>query len=422
MNVDNQALPSVSPSRLVANTSSVFRPWAVVEQVQAVRNSSDNALLPSADLSNPGCTRLQTAVPAGVSSKESEAYIEGGGGKQIPVYSLDGWKTVQMFKRQGAAGLFLPIRRHCGHWRTDDAAAKKPATPLDWLKYGLIGNKAPEFGEEQQELIHYMNIEHKRFEFSLSLSGNFLKQWFFHDWFNPLPESRGEWPAWAIKYAKPEAVVSLYLVQKLLNSGEFPCEGAVRAYEKEIIGEAEIGKFDSSFALFNRVTEDCISPDALKYFQSSAILRGKKMVLFDLKAFDTMSLVENYINQFDFPKKQDGDVLKIALLSARDLERRTPAWAGHYMKLECGKAYFREAELLPDGARQSLLTQLLADGCYGGDFAQATAHLAKFAIANRHGVLDWKLLEELYLDKLLDGGQWAARQLPEGPPRAVVNR
>ncbi|MCH4876753.1 hypothetical protein EQV97_05040 [Pseudomonas sp. TMW22090] len=114
MNVDNQALPSVPPSRLVANTSSVLRPWAVVEDVQAVRNLSDNALLPSADLSNPGCTRLQTPVPtplpAGVSSKEGKAYIEGGGGKQIPVYSLDGWKTVQMFKLQGAtcSGQLIP--------------------------------------------------------------------------------------------------------------------------------------------------------------------------------------------------------------------------------------------------------------------------------------------------------------------------
>lgn len=434
MNVDNQARQSVQPSSLVANTFSVRRPGAVVEEVQAVRNSSDNALvLPSADLSNPGCTLLQTAVPASLptgrepsdngvsySKDDGKAYIEGGGGKQIAVYSLDNWKTVQMFEQQGATGVFLSIRRHCGHWRfIDDAAEHKVTTPVDWLEYGLIGDEAPKLGEEQQEFNRCIDIPLERFDFQQKLYGDFLQQWFLHDWFNPLPESRGVWPAWAIKYAKPEAVMSLYLVQKLLENGAFPCEAAVRAYEQEIKDQ---DKFDGGLELLNRVTEDCNSPDAYKHFHSRAILSNKKKLLFDSKAFDKMSLVHAYINQFEFPKTLDGDVLKIALLSARHLERRTPDWAGHYMNLECGKAYFRKAESLPDGERQSLLTRVLADGCYGGEFAPAKAHLAKFAIADRDGVLDWKLLEELFLDKLLDGGQWAAQEFPEGPPRAGVNR
>ncbi len=92
------------------------------------------------------------------------------------------------------------------------------------------------------------------------------------------------------------------------------------------------------------------------------------------------------------------------------------------MNLGCWKEYLGQVKSGPSAERQPFLTQVLADGCFGGDFAQAEAYLSKFAIADQEGAPKWELLEELVLDKLLEGGRWAARQSSEGPPLADINR
>lgn len=258
----------------------------------------------------------------------------------------------------------------------------------------------------------------ERFDFEPSLHGDFLKKWFIHDWFNPLPENQRVWPAWAIKYAKHDEVVSLYLVEKLLDSGAFPCEAAIQAYAREIEG---LDKTDPRSALIHRITQGLNTPSVCKYFFSPRTLKTAKQLLVP-EYFDELRLVDDYMGQFTLPKTADGDVLKIALLSDRLYGQRTPAWAGYYVNLACWKKYFLQVKSVRSAERQSLLTQVLADGCYGGDFAQAEAYLAKFAIADQEGVPKWELLEELVLDKLLDGGRWAARQSSEGPPLADINR
>lgn len=427
MNVDNSARPRAWSSRPAANTC-IVRPLGRV--VKAVRNSARTALaLPDmANLSNPGCTPRKIAVrtsratgPAQLENSvthlhEGKFYIQGAG-RRIEVHSLDGWGTVLMSKKKGPDGLCLPLRYHCGYWRIDDATKAKATTPLDWLEYGLIGNQAPESGELAREIAH---TALGGFDFPPSLNGDFLEKWFIHDWFNPLPGNQGGLPAWAIKYAKPEKVVSMYFVQKLLNSGAFPCEAAVLAYQREIARLKEIGGIP---ALIYRVIEDISLPGVCKFFSSPATLLKKKQSLVR-KVFGGVRLVSAYLEQFTFPKTMDGDVLKIALLSRRRRGCRTPAWAGYYVNLACRKEYFLQVKSLYSAERQGLLTRVLADGCYGGDFAQAEAHLAKFAIADEQGVPYWELLEELLLDKLLDGGRWggaaqqrsSAADVPLGPP------
>lgn len=414
MKVDNPARPRARSSRPAANTC-IVRPVGRV--VKAVRNSANTALVfpDMANLSNPGCTPRKIAVrtsratgPAQLENSvihlhEGRFYIQGAGWR-IEVPSLDGWGTVLMSKKKGPDGLSLPLRYHCGYWRIDDATKAKATTPLDWLEYGLIGNQAPESGELAREIAH---TALGGFDFPPSLDGDFLKKWFIHDWFNPLPGNRGVLPAWAIKYAKPEKVVSMYFVQKLLNSGAFPCEAAVLAYQKQIEHLDGIGGIP---ALIYRVIEDINLPEVFKYFSSRGALdRAKKSLI---TAFGEVKLVEAYMEQFTFPTNGNGDVLKIASLSGRLDGCRTPAWAGYYVNLACCKEYFLQVKSLSSAERQGLLTRVLADGCYGGDFAQAEAHLAKFAIADEQGVPNWELLEELLLDKLLDGGRWggAAQQ------------
>lgn len=424
MKVDNPARPPAWSSRPAANTC-IVRPFR--EAVKTVSNSANTTFVfpPRDNPSNPGCTWSEIAVstsratgPAQLENSvthlhEGRFYIQGAG-RRIEVHSLDDWVTVLMSKKKGPDGLCLPLRYHCGYWRIDDATKAKATTPLDWLEYGLIGNQAPESGELAREIAH---TAIGGFDFPPSLDGDFLKKWFIHDWFNPLPGNRGVLPAWAIKYAKPEKVVSMYFVQKLLNSGAFPCEAAVLAYQRQIKRLDGIGGIP---ALIYRVIEGISLPGVCKFFSSPATLLKKKQSLVP-KAFGGVRLVNAYLEQFTFPKTMDGDVLKIALLSRRRRGCRTPAWAGYYVNLACCKEYFLQVESLSSAERQGLLTRVLADGCYGGDFAQAEAHLAKFAIADEQGVPNWGLLEELLLDKLLDGGRWAvgrssAADVPPGPP------
>lgn len=190
-------------------------------EVQAVRNSPVNSLAcpHTAAFSNLDSAQGAVARPAALTisyvgdDKSTISVRNGicsiqGYDRKIAVQPCDDWRTVLMSDSNRLGGLDLPLRWHCGYWRVLDAAREKVTTPLDWLKYGLIGARAPEHGELPPELA---NTALERFDFPPGSDGDFLKKWLVHDWLNPLPDQPGVWPAWAIKYAKPHEVVYMHV-------------------------------------------------------------------------------------------------------------------------------------------------------------------------------------------------------------------
>lgn len=327
MDVNYHARGLAGSSGQAVNSSMVRPSGRMVGEVQAVRNSPVNALAGphTQAFSNLDDARRAVAVPGCLTIscvgadkgiihyRDGRFYIQCNE-RQIAVHSRDGWVTVLMSNSNGPGGLDLPLRWHCGYWRVNDAARDKVTTPSDWLGYGLIGTQAPDSGGLPLALA---NTALERFDFPPWPYGDFLKKWFVHDWLYPMPDHQGVWPAWAIKYAKNDQVLSLYLVEKLLNSRAFSCEDSILVYAREITG---LGMTDGKSELIHRLTQGTNTPEVREHFSRVLRLRIRDVVSAGL--FDSPKDVHAYMARFSFPKTTDGDVLKVVLLSDLRLDGR----------------------------------------------------------------------------------------------------
>jgi hypothetical protein len=341
-------------------------------------------------------------------------YIKGGGGA-VEVHSPDGWETVLMSSPSFSDGGDRPLRWHRGLWRVANGARAEVTTPLQWRACGLVGLEAPEVVLPDPALAEMALYP---FNFPQWPDGDFLKKWLLYDWRNPMPRHQGEgeggWPAWAIHYSVPERVVPPHLVQNLLDSGAFPNRAIIHAYAKTI---ARVFPTDDNEDLMYRLTQGKNTQRVCEYFSSPASIKAKARQLVNAGDFGTLELLRDYRNKFKFPTTTDGQVLEMALLSDRRDGGRTPAWSGYYLRWSTCYKYFKMVGPVSDGERQRLLTAALATRS-NNSFPRAERYLAQFAILDPQKVPVWDLLEELVLDKMLEGGQWAEQAPPNGPPLA----
>lgn len=227
MDVTHNARGSGTVSSMAARSTIAHPVGLTATELQGVHMSPVNALArPYAAVpSNRGDTSRNLRVPHAVPSApdtsnmwfRSGGYYIQGHKRDIAVYSLDNWVTTRMRDPRWPHGPGLPLRWHCGRWRVDDGASPNATTPLDWWNFGLVGSEPPtavELPEFTEVLISTVLYP---FDFPAGPVGDLLKNWFVHDWFNPLPSQEGGWPAWAIKYAKCNAVLSLYCGQRQLS-------------------------------------------------------------------------------------------------------------------------------------------------------------------------------------------------------------
>lgn len=421
MDVNRTPGPAGSSGQFVNSSMSLFS-GQVRGQVQSVGNSVNVMAGPHAETSGRGAGVqfkdliffTRRADNSTIYSCDDKFYIKGGGGA-VEVHSPDGWETVLMSSPNFSDGGDRPLRWHRGLWRVANGARAEVTTPLQWRACGLVGLEAPEV-DLLDPAVAEMALD--AFNFPQCPDGDFLKKWLVYDWRYPMPRHQGEgeggWPAWAIHYSAPERSVPPHLVQNLLDSGAFPNRAIIHAYAKTI---ARVFPTDDNEDLMYRLIQGKNTQRVCEYF--SSVLKAKEKQLLIAGDLQGLGFLCAYRSEFEFPKTTDGKVLEVALLLDRRDGGRTPAWSGGYVIHSYWKDnYLAKVESVSSDERKSRLAVVLAAKCYGGNFALAEAYLAKFVIFDRQGVPVWELLEEVVLDKLLEGGQWADQPLPNGPLRA----
>ncbi|WP_350599826.1 NEL-type E3 ubiquitin ligase domain-containing protein [Pseudomonas sp. 65/3-MNA-CIBAN-0223] len=375
------------------------------------------------------------------------------------VYSDNGWATVRVRDPQRPQEQGAPVHYRDGHWRADEGgllgggggssslrsneeweeylhmfdfdhttdndryreleqAFHNGYPPPDWIfkhlrnrkdgwrAYGLLGWKPIHSVKTNYDPASIKQML-ARFDFSTAPTGHVLGDWLLHDRFNldfwQAFKEEDDWPSWAIKYAKKDTILDFYTPTQVLSDDKktFPRKDVLDAYLREFDVLDETSR---SNLIENRVRGHD-NPDLIMQFPEHARVSAKIQALVNPSDFADENAVVAYLDKFAFPDTDDGQILRMALLSDRIKGGRTPAWAGYLVKLESWQQYKRSTWYSALEHQNKLDTVLVEEG--GFSQSEAATYTSSFKTIDADRYVDQDLREELVLSKILE---------PDRPP------
>ncbi|MCH4879426.1 hypothetical protein EQV97_18855 [Pseudomonas sp. TMW22090] len=258
----------------------------------------------------------------------------------------------------------------------------------------------------------------KSFDFSTAPKGHTLGQWLAYDWRKSAElERRRAWPIWAVKYSRSEAKLDLYSALQLLSVEKeaFPSEDIARAYLRQF---DVLDPMSRNRLIANRV-HGHDGPDFIEQFPERARVRAKIQILARTADFADEKAARNYLRKFSFPNTNDGQILKMALLSDRIEGGRTPVWAGEFLEHQGWKRYKVAPRDTNIGRERDLHIVLNNEGMFSHP-SQVYAYMYSFKTIDDNGDILWDLREELVLDKLLERDRRPVWAFMHAVPSAVM--
>ena len=281
-----------------------------------------------------------------------------------------------------------------------------------WRAYGLFGQKPFDYGSLKNSF-DPASLKQIAADFDFS-NAPALHEWLLYDRLGFSGLRKAKWPLWAIKYARGETVLDHYSPEDvLIDMQAFPNADVTRAY----LGEFGLLKKEARQRLLNERINGRNVP--LDEFPRRALIEARLQALVENGAFTDDGAVRDYLAAFSFPA--DGDILQMALLSARIKGERTPAWAGTYLQLDAWREYRSAIGLTPEVRSLALQQVLVSEGIHD-DLEHAYHYLFKqFATLDKAGSPSWGLCEELVLAKLLEGSRRPVWAIEHVCPGALMN-
>ena len=381
------------------------------------------------------------------------------------VYSDNAWATVRVRDPQRPHGQGAPVRYHNGHWRADNGGLLggnpvvkteeqwqeylqlfnfdlsenmdmlvraelelmfkhnrwPPVTaehylnnPGDrWRVFGLVGQPPNQRPHVDQAVI---DGAHQYFDFSSAPEGHALMDWLLHDCVRQ-QGTRVMWPVWAAPYARQEQALQLYPPEQLLATDKgFRSPTAIRAYHKEFTTAVEPSL---PIELWLQRISGHALPNVHNLADYKVSFSARINALINPSGFTDESAARAYLDKFKFPETNDGQILKLALLTDRLEGGRTPVWAGDYLDLEPWQSYRARHNEAGEakGWRLRDLVSVLDGNVRFTKPATAESYLKQFDVDRLPDNKRWQFREELLLAKWLEPDRrpvWAIEYINPG--------